>query len=301
MKEKACSKKIEVLKLQSEIRKILSEELRKRGFIEISPVILSPITDPLNHPTSPAEVNCYGSKYHLTQSMIFHKQLALRSIDKIFTFSPNIRLEPMERKDTGRHLFEFTQLDLEVKDAKREDMMKLCEELMVSIIKSVKKNCYNELKALERDIIIPKIPFRKIKYEDAYRKYGKAFETMISKMHTEPIWIIDIPLNKREFYDKEDPEKPGFLRDMDLIYPDGYGEALSGGEREYNYERIKARIRKKGQKPSQFKEYLKLAREGLPPSAGFGIGIERLTKYICGLKQIEDATLFPKIPGKYCI
>lgn len=301
MKEKVGSKIIEILKLQSEIRKVLSGELRKRGFIEISPVILSSITDPLNHPTSPANVNCYGSKYHLTQSMIFHKQLALRSLDKIFTFSPNIRLEPMERKNTGRHLFEFTQLDLEVKEAKREDMMKLCEELLISVIKSVKKNCNKELKVLGRKIKMPKIPFKQIKYEDAYRKYGKDFEIMISKIHTEPVWIIDIPLKNREFYDKEDPEKPGFLRDMDLIYPEGYGEALSGGEREYEYERIKTRIRKKGQKFSQFKEYLRLAREDLPPSAGFGIGIERLTRYICGLRQIEDATLFPKIPGKYCI
>ena len=301
MDEKAGSILKEVLKIQSEIRKILSDDLRKRDFIEISPVILSPITDPLNHPTAPANINCYGSEYHLTQSMIFHKQLALRTLDKIFTFSPNIRLEPLERKDTGEHLFEFTQLDLEVKDAIREDMMKLCEELLVSVIKSVKKNCKKELKALGRKIKIPKIPFKQIKYEDAYKKYGKNFEAIISKTHTEPVWIIDIPLKNREFYDKEDPEKPGFLRDMDLIYPEGFGEALSGGEREYEYERIKTRIRKKGQKLSQFKDYLRLAKEDLPPSAGFGIGIERLTRYICGLKRIEYASLFPKIPGKYCI
>ena len=301
MKEKASDKISEILKLQSEIRKVLSEELRKRGFIEISPVILSPITDPLNHPTSSAKVSCYGEKYHLTQSMIFHKQLALRSLDKIFTYSPNIRLEPLKSMDTGRHLFEFTQLDLEVKDASREDMMKLCEELMVSVIKSIKKNCKNELKILRRKIKIPKTPFKQIRYENAYRTYGKNLEVMISKTHTEPVWITDIPLKNREFYDKENPEKPNFLLDMDLIYPEGYGEALSGGEREYEYERIKTRIRKKGQKLSQFKEYLHLARDGLPPSAGFGIGIERLTSYICGLKQIEDATLFPKIPGKYCI
>lgn len=300
MKDKASSKIIEVFKLQSEMRKVLSDELRKRGFIEISPVILSPITDPLNHPTAAANVNCYGSEYHLTQSMIFHKQLALRTLDKIFTFSPNIRLEPLERKDTGRHLFEFTQLDLEVKDAKREDMMKLCEELLISVIKSVKKNCKRELEVLGRKIKVPKIPFKQIKYEDAYKKYGKDFEIIISKTHTEPVWIIDISLRNREFYDKEDPDKPGFLRDMDLIYPEGYGEALSGGEREYEYERIKIRIQQKGQKLSQFKEYLRLAKEDLPASAGFGIGIERLTRYICGLKRIEDASLFPKVPGKYC-
>jgi len=301
MKQQPIEKTKAILKIQSEIRKILGEELRKKDFIEISPVILSPITDPLNHPTAPAQINCYGKNYSITQSMIFHKQLALKTLEKIFIFSPNIRLEPQDKKETGRHLFEFTQLDLEVKDAKREDVMKLCEELFISVIKSVKKNCKKELRMLGRELTVPKTPFKQIKYEDAYQRYGEEFEQMISKIHKEPVWIVDIPLMCREFYDREDPKRPGVLRDMDLIYPEGYGEALSGGEREYEYDRIIQRILKKGQKLSQFKEYLTMAKENLPPSAGFGIGIERLTWYICGLKRIEEVSLFPKIPGKYCI
>ena len=85
---------------------------------------------------------------------------------------------------------------------------------------------------------------------------------------------------------------------MDLIYPEGYGEALSGGEREYKIKRIKKRMKIKGKRYSDFKEYLEIAKKGLPKSAGFGIGIERLTRYICGLKKIEETSLFPKIPGK---
>ena len=301
MNEKNVEKTKAVLKIQSEIRRILGEELRKRRFIEISPVILSPITDPLNHPTTPAHINCYGKNYNVTQSMIFHKQLALRTLEKIFVFSPNVRIEPLDRKDTGRHLFEFTQLDLEVKDAKREDVMRLCEELLIATITSIKRGCKEELRVLGRELIVPKNPFKQIRYVDACKQYGKDFESVISKTYNEPVWIIDIPLTSREFYDKEDLEKPGFLRDMDLIYPEGYGEALSGGEREYEYERIKERILKKGQNLSQFKEYLELAEKGLPSSAGFGIGIERLTRFICGLKRIEETSLFPKIPGKACI
>jgi len=301
MKEKNIEKTKAVLKIQSEIRRILGEELRKRRFIEISPVILSPITDPLNHPTTPAHINCYGKNYNVTQSMIFHKQLALRTLEKIFVFSPNVRIEPLDKKDTGRHLFEFTQLDLEVKDVKREDVMRLCEELLIATITSIKRGCKQELKMLGRGLIVPKNPFKQIRHVDAYKQYGEDFESVISKTYNEPVWIIDIPLTSREFYDKENLEKPGFLRDMDLIYPEGYGEALSGGEREYEYERIKERILKKGQNLSQFKEYLELAEKGLPSSAGFGIGIERLTRFICGLKRIEESSLFPKIPGKACI
>lgn len=302
MKEKNVEKTKAVLKIQSEIRRILGDELRKRSFIEISPVILSPITDLLNHPTTPAHINCYGKTYNVTQSMIFHKQLALRNLEKIFVFSPNVRIEPLDKKDTGRHLFEFTQLDLEVKDVKREDVMRLCEELLIATITSIKRGCKQELKMLGRGLIVPKNPFKQIRHVDAYKQYGEDFESVISKTYNEPVWIIDIPLTSREFYDKENLEKPGFLRDMDLIYPEGYGEALSGGEREYEYERIKERILKKGQNLSQFKEYLEeLAEKGLPSSAGFGIGIERLTWFICRLKRIEKATLFPKVPGKLCL
>lgn len=301
MKTKHPSKKQVVLKIQSEIRRILADYLRSKNFIEISPVIISPVTDPLNHPTTPRDVTCYGKRYHLTQSMIFHKQIAMRSLEKIFVFSPNIRIESTDCKKTGRHLFEFTQLDLEVRNATREDMMKLCEELIINVIKTVKKDCKKELEFLGRKLKTPKKPFKRITYEDACRKYGKNFEIMISKTHEEPVWIVDIPIQCREFYDKEDPEKPGFLCDMDLIYPEGYGEALSGGEREYIYERIKKRILEKRQKLSEYGKFLQYAKKGLPASAGFGIGIERLTRFICGLKRIEETTLFPKIPGKNCI
>ena len=301
MKTRQIEKKKAMLRIQSEIRRILGEELRKRNFIEISPVILSPITDPLNHPTAPATIECYGDKYNLTQSMIFHKQLALRTLDKIFVFSPNIRLEHISKKDTGRHLFEFTQLDLEIKDAKREQVMEIFENIFIKLIKSIKKECANELKLLNRKLKVPIKPFKKIKYKDANQKYGDNFEDIISKIHDKPVWLIDIPIENREFYDKEDPQHSGILRDMDLIYPQGYGEALSGGEREYEYEKIKARIYKKNQTPEQFKDYIKLAKNGLFPSAGLGIGLERLTRYICGLKNIDEVLLFPKIPGKKCI
>ena len=301
MKTKHIEKKKAVLKIQSEIRRILGDELRKKKFLEISPVILSTITDPLNHPTDPAKIKCYGEKYNVTQSMIFHKQIALKTIDKIFIFSPNVRIESPKSKETKKHLFEFTQLDLEVKNATREQVMDLCEDLLIKIFQSIKKDYHKELKMFNRKIKIPSKPFKKIKYKEAYKKYGKNFENVLSKMNNEPVWLIDIPLKNREFYDKEDPENPGILKDMDLIYPEGYGEALSGGEREYTFERIKTRIQQKGQNLEQFKDYIKLAKKGLPPSAGFGIGLERLTRFICGLKTIEEASLFPKTPGKRCI
>jgi len=289
------------VKVGSIIRYTMAEFLQNNEFIEIPPVIISPVTDPLAHPIFNGEISYYDNKYYLTRSMIFHKQMALLAFDKIFCFSPNIRLELAEKARTGRHLFEFTQLDLEVKGASREEVMKLAEEMLIEVLKKAKECCNPELEKFGRELQIPSRPFKRISFEEAYNEYGKEYEEILSFEATEPFWIVDFPKWKREFYDREYEDKEGWLADMDLIYPEGFGEALSGGEREYEYERIVKRIQDSKMDPKEYLFYLEIAKRGLPPSAGFGIGIERLTRYICGLKDIKYTTPFPKIPGKYCI
>lgn len=290
------------MKVHTHVRRYLGDFLFKEGFTEIPPVILSPITDPLNHPTLDPTFTCYGHNYQLTKSMIFHKQLAVMAYEKIFSFSPNLRFEPLERTESGRHLFEFTQLDLEVRNASREDVMGLMERMYTGLMEYCAKELADDLAEIGRTLTVPTAPFKRVAYKEAEAEYGKTFETDLSRAEKEPFWIIDIPLLDREFYDREDPERPDILLDMDLIYPEGFGEASSGGEREWEYSQIMRRIDKKQQDPSDFCVLVDLAKEGkILPSAGFGIGIERLVRYICGFDRIETAALFPKVPGKLCI
>lgn len=295
LEDKKVQKAIEV---QSDIRAYLGEFFRKHGFIEVPPVIISPITDPLNHPVLDPSIDYYGMKYGLTKSMIFHKQILAKELGSIFTFSPNIRLETPEKEKTGRHLSEFTQIDVEKRGASREEMMGLVEDLMVGLTQHMNRERASDLKFLGRKLNVPSRPFRKFRFLDAEKEYGKDFESILSGKMKDPFWIIDIPLENREFYDRESDSEPGILEDMDLIYPEGFGEGLSGGEREFLEERIRERIKRKGQSEEQFKWILAYSTKGLAPSAGFGIGIERLTRYICGLQRIEDTHPFPKIPGK---
>ncbi len=289
------------MKIHSDVRKFMSDFLKnERDFVEIPPVIISAITDPLNHPTTKSQVQVYGYTYELTKSMIFHKQIAMHALDKIFSFSPNIRLEPTERKKTGRHLIEFTQIDVEQKNASREDVMNLAEDLVIYTIKKLLEKDSDILKSVGRDLKVPTKPFKRIAYVEALKSYGEDFETKLSKEAKEPFWLIDIEITEREFYDREDPTRPGILLDMDLIYPEGFGEASSGGEREYELDQIYKRIAKKGQTPEQFKWYIEFVKKfGLIPSAGFGIGIERFVRFVMGAKDVKDVTLFPKAPGEY--
>ncbi len=231
--------------------------------------------------------------------MIFHKQMSLLSLDKLFIFSPNVRLEKPHKKETGRHLAEFTQLDLEIKNASRSEIMDLGERMIKTTIQKIKSERSQELDILERDLKVPSTPFDQIKFKDAREEYGDDFEAILSKERDVPFWLVDFPIEEREFYDKEYSDKKGVLKDMDLIYPEGFEEAISGGEREHEYSKLVNRIGRAGLDPEQFKWYLEMAKKGLPASAGFGIGIERFTRYVCGLDKIEDSTLFPKVPGRF--
>lgn len=299
-----------VLRVQDEILSALRDFLRSNGFVEILAPIIGPVTDPGIRGAKRASVDFYGHSFKIMSSMILYKQMAVSSLERVFALSPNIRLEPSESIETRRHLSEFRQLDLEMADASYFDVMDLGEMMVGYACRRIREACREELLLLGRDLEVPSVPFRKMTHEEAVellRSEGYevnhdeeipwAAEEAISRMFDEPFWIHDYPMTARGFYDREDPNSPGILRDFDLIYPEGFGEAISGGEREYQLERVLARMRSNGEDPRAYGWYLEMLREGVPPSAGFGIGVERLTRYLCGLENIWEAVPFPKVPG----
>jgi len=289
-----------VLRIGTGLLKKLTDEFVKRGFYWILPVILSKITDPLwpdpNYSIEKRiEIEIYGKTVRTMHSMIIHKQILMAAgYEKIFILSPNIRIEKRERASTGKHAYEFTQLDFEVAHAKMNDIFELVEETLIETFKFIKEEYEKELSLLGSDIKIPKRPFKVYKRKELEEKYGKDWEEIASAEHKEPFWVVDLP---REFYDFEDL-KSGKWRNYDLILPEGYGEVLSGAEREYEYEKIVYKMERDGVDKKRYEYLLKLAKEGkLIPSAGGGIGIERLLRYITKRKHISEVQPFPRIPG----
>jgi asparaginyl-tRNA synthetase len=122
-------------------------------------------------------------------------------------------------------------------------------------------------------------------------------EAILSRKASRPFFIGDYPKGSRGFYDRENRERPGFLRNFDLIAPEGYGELCSGSEREHDYATIVARMRETGENPAKYGWYLQMVRDGIPASAGFGLGLERFTRYIAGLDEVWQASAYPKVPG----
>lgn len=294
-----------ILKIQTTVLKTVEEFFTSKGFIQLMPIITSSITDPLGPDPGSSIIGVPSFKYYdqelvLTQSMILHKQLALiTGAEKIFVFSPNIRLEDRRRLRSGKHLFEFTQVDFEIAYGSMDYVMALVEELVVRIMEAVLKEKGEELGELGRSLRVPKRPFKVYTTHELREKYGENWELPASLEASEPFWAI---CHKREFYDREDPERPGHYRNYDLIYPEGFGEALSGAEREWEYDRIAARIRRDGLDMERFRPYLEVAREGLlVPSAGAGIGVERLVRFLTGARHIGDIQPFRRVPGERVI
>ncbi|RMG20174.1 MAG: asparagine ligase [Methanobacteriota archaeon] len=125
------------------------------------------------------------------------------------------------------------------------------------------------------------------------------YEWLISTLHEEPFFIHDYPKGARGFYDREYPDKPGYLMDFDLIFPFGYGEAISGAAREYDVRKVIPRMKESGESLQKYQWYLEFLKRHGKPTAGFGIGLERTVRYFCGLPSIYMTLPYPRIPGMF--
>jgi asparaginyl-tRNA synthetase len=264
-------------------------------------VILSKSTDPLWPDPGASiekrvEVEIYGSTVRPTLSMIVHKMVTCSlAHPKLFTLSPNIRIERSDRATSGMHAYEFTQLDFEVRSTTSEGIRSLVEEVLTKLISTIKRSMREELTYLGRydSLRIPEPPFKVYDKQTLQETYGKDRVAQIIFENRDPVWVTNIP---REFYDYDDFEKSRW-DNYDLLLPN-YGEVLSGSRREWEYSKMTRKMERDDVRQENYGLLLKLAREGrLKPSAGAGIGIERLVSWIVGAKHIGETQLFPKIPG----
>ncbi|WP_280441388.1 asparagine synthetase A [Nocardia brasiliensis] len=306
---------IAALTVQARFLAAAREFLTVEGFTELLPPIIGPVTDPGARGAKQVDIDYYGHRYKLMTSGILYKQASLLAFEKIFHVAPNVRLEPLETAVTHRHLAEFHQLDVEIANGSREDAMDVAERVTKYAVEYVLSNAQTELEVLGRDLEQLKQviagPYGRTRHTAAVQQLRElgydqrehteidwAGEEIISAAATRPFFVTDYPKGSRGFYDSENPDEPGMLRNFDLIFPGGFGEMMSGSERESDYRTLLTRMRETGENPAKYEWYLTLAREGLSPSAGFGLGVERLTRFLAGLDAVWQATAYPKVPGE---
>ncbi len=299
------------LRIQQLFLKYAREHLYREGFVELLPPMVSVVSDPGLRGARKLETRMYGLRYELTSSVIMYKQAATGIFEKIFFVARNIREEPEENLSTGRHLAEFTQLDVEAMLMSSDQAMRLAEDLLAYASKKLLDEHGDLVAGVNPGFEAFKPPFQRISYDEALSIAGKLgyrvewgrelsheAETAVAEYFDSPVWITGFPVESRGFYYLPDPGDPRYNRDFNLILPRGYGEVIDGGEREYRSPMLAERIRMVGERTEQYKWFLELAEQGgVPPSAGWGLGVERITRYIAGEKHVALAAAFPKPPG----
>jgi asparaginyl-tRNA synthetase len=259
----------------------------------------------------------FDEEAYLSQSAQLYLEAMIFSLGPVWSLTPSFRAE---RSRTVRHLAEFSHLEAEAPWVTLEDILKVQERLVSYMIQQTIKQRAEEMTYLKRDIIeLKKIepPFERLSYEKAIEilnskgfmitqedgvkrqmQFGDDLnldsERELTKNVSRPIFVVGYPLAIKPFYVKEDPDRRGIGLAADMLAPDGFGEITSGGLREDNIISITERIKKEGLNPAAYDWYLDLRKYGSVPHGGFGLGIERLIRWITNAEDIKDTVLFPR-------
>jgi asparaginyl-tRNA synthetase len=294
-----------VLKIRSTIFKAFSDYFYGNEYYQVqAPMFVSTATE---GGASLFNVDYFGEKVNLTQSSQFYLETMIYSLEKVFTIAPSFRAE---KSRTRRHLTEYWHAEGEAAWYSNDDMMAEEEKMVKFIIDAVLKNNEDELKIINRDVNKLKnikIPFERIKYRDLIEKskgfgmnlkYGDdlgADEEYGIMVHFDnPIFVTDYPEALKTFYHRPDPDNPGEILCHDMLAPEGYGEVIGGGERIYDLQELLDRIRKNNLNPDDYYWYVDLRRYGSIPHSGFGLGMDRLVMWICGLSNIRETIPYPR-------
>ncbi|HVF48449.1 MAG TPA: asparagine--tRNA ligase [Pyrinomonadaceae bacterium] len=253
-------------------------------------------------------------KAYLTQSGQLYNEATAAAFGRVYAFGPTFRAE---RSKTRRHLTEFWMVEPEMAYARLEDVMELCERFLSSIAARVLDERKEELKALERDTskleaIVP--PFPRLHYDEAVKilhkghergeletrfewggDFGAPDETYISTRFDRPVMVHRYPAAVKAFYMARDPEREELALGVDVLASEGYGEVIGGGERATSLEFLEAQIKAHELPREAFEWYLDLRRYGSVPHAGFGMGIERCTAWMCGIEHVRETIPFPRM------
>lgn len=295
-----------ILRVRHEIIKTCRNFFDERDFTLIDTPIFTP--NACEGTTTLFQTQYFDQVAYLAQSGQLYGEAAAAAFGKIYCFGPTFRAE---KSKTRRHLMEFWMVEPEIAFAELSDVMKLAEELVSVVIQRVLENRRVELDILERDVaaleaMIP--PFPQITYEEAIARlkeknveiefgddFGSEQETILAQSFDRPVLVHRYPAAAKAFYMAKDPERPDLALCMDMLAPEGYGEIIGGGQRIHDLETLRQQIEAHELPEEAFKWYVDLRRYGSVPHAGFGMGIERVVAWICGLDHIRETIPFPRM------
>jgi asparaginyl-tRNA synthetase len=305
-----------ILKARHTVVKAVRDFLDSDGFTLCDAPIFTPAA--CEGTTTLFEVDYFdGEKAYLTQSGQLYNEATAAAFGKVYCFGPTFRAE---KSKTRRHLTEFWMVEPEMAFASLDDVMTLSERMLAYIAARVLDSRGEELKILERDpakleAIVP--PFPRMHYDDAVKllheghakgalesrfewggDFGAPDESYLSANYDRPLMVHHYPAEVKAFYMARDPERNELALGVDVLAPEGYGEVIGGGERATSLEFLKEQIATHELPQEAFEWYLDLRRYGSVPHAGFGMGIERCTAWMCGIEHVRETIPFPRLMNR---
>ena len=306
-----------ILRVRVRVMSAVREYLDGHGFFNLDTPILTPAA--AEGTTTLFETPYFDEGFaYLAQTGQLYNEANIFAFGKVYCFGPTFRAE---KSKTRRHLTEFWMLEPEVAFCDLDGLMELEEGMISYIVQSVVRDCAAELKSLGRDV--SKLqdlagPFPRISYDEAAailielgqketdpeRKellkfewgmdFGAPHETELTNRYDKPLFVYGYPTAVKAFYMEPWPGRPEVCKSVDLLAPEGYGEICGGSERISDHDLLLRRIREQKLPEEAFKWYLELRKYGSVPHSGFGMGVERVVAWLCGIEHIREAIPFPR-------
>jgi asparaginyl-tRNA synthetase len=306
-----------ILRVRVKVMSAVREYLDGNGFFNLDTPILTPAA--AEGTTTLFETPYFDEGFaYLAQTGQLYNEANIFSFGKVYCFGPTFRAE---KSKTRRHLTEFWMLEPEVAFCDLDCLMELEEGLIQHITKTVLRDCGPELKSLGRDVSkLENIaaPFPRISYDEAakiltdlYEKetdperkellkfewgmdFGAPHETELTNRYDTPLFVYGYPTAVKAFYMEPWPGRPEVCKSVDLLAPEGYGEICGGSERISDHDLLLSRIREQKLPEEAFNWYLELRKYGSVPHSGFGMGVERVVAWLCGIEHVREAIPFPR-------
>ncbi len=296
-----------ILKVRHEVVNAVRDFFNSDGFILADTPIFTPAACEGTTTLFPVQYFDDTTAY-LTQSGQLYNEANAMALGKVYCFGPTFRAE---KSKTRRHLTEFWMVEPEMAYADLNDVINLAERLVTSVVARVLDKRAAELTFLERDttrLEAVKTPFPRMTYDDAAKllvdkglpfqhgtDLGGTDETVLSQQFDAPLCVTHYPAAVKAFYMKSDPLQMDKALCVDVLAPEGYGEIIGGGQRLDDLDLLLQRIKDHELPQEAFEWYLDLRRYGSVPHGGFGMGIERVVTWICGLDHLRETIPYPRM------
>ncbi len=287
----------------------------ERDFVLIDSPLLTPAA--CEGTTTLFETDYFGDKAYLAQSGQLYLEPACMAFGRVYCFGPTFRAE---KSKTRRHLTEFWMIEPEVAFLELDGLLVLAEEFVSYIAGRVLERCQEPLRFLKRDLsrletIRP--PFPRLTYDEAAEvltapeaqaemkkakappfvrgnDFGAFDETLLTQKYDRPVMVTHWPAEIKAFYMQPDASDPPHALCVDMLAPEGFGEIIGGSQRIHDHDLLLARIREHGLPTEAFQWYLDVRKYGSVPHSGFGMGIERLVTWLCGIPHLREAIPYPR-------